>query len=92
MLNFIKKVFSLETFVSPKILKHVYIFSILVAIAYGSLLITVYIDAGLGLAGIIAGIIGLILTPIFVRIIFELMVIPFRILEELQEMNNKKRK
>lgn len=90
LLKLIKRVFTIHTFVTPKILKYFYVISILFAIAYGALLIGVYLNEGFGLVGVIAGVIGLILTPLFVRVFFELLLIRFKILDELEKLNNKK--
>jgi len=91
-MNFIKKGLSLEKTVAPKILQYLYILSLIGGITYSILILIVAITNGFGMMGVLLGLIGMIFTPLVIRVIFELWIVLFKILEELQKLNKSKGK
>lgn len=89
-MNMIKKIFTLNDLITPKIINIIYVATIIFAVSYGLLIIAFALVEDIGITGIVLGIMIMIFSPIFVRVWFEIIKVPFRILEELQKINNEK--
>jgi len=92
MFSYLKGIFTIRNQVAPNIINHLYTLSMFIIIGYGILVTAVLISEGFGLIGVLSGLIALVFMPLIARVFFELLQVPFKILDQLERNSNNKRK
>lgn len=84
----LKSIFTLEKMITPSIIKLIYWGGLSLSILYGIFIMVVAADEGMGAFGYLIGLSSMIVSPILIRVLCEMIQVRFKILKELETLNN----
>lgn len=88
-MDFVKKLFSFDSMITPKLIKIIFAIGLVLSVIYGILIIVFFTANDAGFLGFLGGLLFIVISPLLVRIWTEIIIVPFEILGELKKLNNK---
>lgn len=87
----LKNIFTLDKMITPNIIKLIYWGGLFLSFIYGIFIMVIAAEENMGAFGYVLGLSSMIVSPIFIRVICEMIQVRFKILKELEEINNNKK-
>lgn len=84
---FLKEILKLDKFITPKIIRFFYLAMLSFVIIYGISISVLAFNTSGFLMGISLLFVSLFIFPLFIRLFFEMIKLPYAILEELKKLN-----